>query len=266
MVSARANTSIISILRHLICRLKTRKYLRDISQLDEYFTKRERIFKAPPLTPTLVEAIRLISPHCDFPPKEKYRTLWEADQNGACWGEYEALRNLFESMPMPRKVLEIGPGMGRSLVFFYKMLQWTTTEFHAFDGEGHSTKYTNQGPRFEDSFCGNFEMLRQILIHNGLNTVRIFDAKERSLAQLPGPYDYLYSFYCVGFHWSLDYFFDDILGLLHEKSVAAFTLSDEFKPFPLLESVDYRILELKSAWPKNSQLRLLVLSKSLLPI
>jgi hypothetical protein len=266
MVLLCPNRTIMPNFRDLIYRFRTRKFLQDISQLNECLATKERIFQAPPLTSNLVHAIRLISPHCDFPPQEKYRLLWEADQNGACWGEYEALRPLFKCMPMPRKVLEIGPGMGRSLVFFYKKLGWTTTEFHTFEGEGHCTKYTNQGPRFEDSFCGNFEMLRQILTYNGVNNVTIFDAEEMRLPQLPGPYDYLYSFYSVGFHWSLEYFWDDILKLLHNNSVAAFTLSEEFQPFFRLQSVDHRILELKTAWPKSGHLRLLVLSKSALPI
>jgi hypothetical protein len=50
---------------------------------------------------------------------------------------------------------------------------------HAYEGDGKSTKYTTLGPRFEDSFCGNILILKQILSYNAVENVTIFDASER---------------------------------------------------------------------------------------
>ena len=168
-------------------------------------------------------------------------------------------------MRRPAKILEIGCGMGRSLVFFNKKLNWEGSEVHAYDGEGLTTKYTIQGPRFEDSFCGNIDLLRHVLDYNGIHNVTIFNAKNVQLAALPGPYDFLYSFYSIGFHWSLEHFLDDLLPLLHDESVAVFTVPKQFVPFPALERLSYRLIEWKTVWPKDGYLKMLVLGKKALP-
>jgi hypothetical protein len=228
-------------------------------ELDSRLATMERVFRSPPFTPELVAAIKLISPHCDFKPTEKYREIWETDQNGACWGEYEALSQILSAIPKPNKVLEIGPGLGRSLVFFRRRFGWETSEFHAYEGDGTSTKYTFQGPRFEDSFCGNIKMLKHVLEFNGVNGVKVFNCRETRLADLPGSYDLLYSFYSIGFHWSLEHFLDDLLPLLHGKSIALFTVPLDFRPFPKLDAVPHRLIDLKVAWPKDGHLQILVL-------
>jgi SAM-dependent methyltransferase len=194
------------------------------------WAEHERVFHAPPLTGELVAAIKLIAPNCrDYRPTEKYRALWEQYQNAASWAEYQALRPVLDPLPKPRRILEIGPGLGRSLVFFTKKLGWQDAEIHAFDGSGTTTKYTKLGPRFEDSFCGNLRLLDSVLRYNGLEHVVIHDANEGSLSALPGPFDFLYSFYSIGFHWSLEHFLDDLMRLLDEKGTAVFTIPPSFE-------------------------------------
>src|SRR4030095_6288979 len=96
------------ILSGLMRRVRRAFGLEDLPPLDPRLTAMEHIFRAPPLTPELIAAIKLISPHFNFANTERSRWFWEADQNGSCWGEYEALTPLFSSMPRPSKVLEIG--------------------------------------------------------------------------------------------------------------------------------------------------------------
>lgn len=232
-----------------------------MEELSSHLTNLERVFKAPELTPVLVQAIKLISPQFDLNLNEESRAFWEADQNGACWGEFEALMPLFQRMPKPKRILEIGPGLGRSLVFFSKKLGWQDSAIDAYEGEGDETKYTLLGPRFEDSFCGNFAMLRKMLHYNGINNVTLFDALTTKIKDLPGPYDFIYSFYAVGFHWSLEHFLSEILGLMHDKSYAAFTVPMHFTPFPDLEKINYQIIEWQTVWPKGSKLKILIINK-----
>ncbi len=224
----------------------------------------ERVFHAPPLTPELAAAIRLISPQFPVTPTEEDRLFWETDQNGACWGEFEALEPLLRALPAPARVLEIGPGLGRSLVFFSKKLNWQAAALHAYDGDGSRTRYTIQGPRFTDSFCGNLAQLRHVLAFNGVGNVTLFDAHQTPLSALPGPYDLLYSFFSIGFHWSLEHFLADLLPLLGPHSVAIFTVPESFRPFPALDALSTRLIDCKPVWPPEARLKLLVLSKELL--
>lgn len=236
-----------------------------IPPLDERLAGREQVFQAPPLTRELVGAIRLISPHLDLRAGDTDRTAWLRDQNGCCWGEYEALAPQLTALPRPKRILEIGPGLGRSVVFFSKKLGWDSSEIDLYEGEGGRTHYPTLGPRLESSFCGNIALLRQVLEYNGIRNARILDAKEWDLARLPGPYDLLYSFFGVGFHWSLEHFLDDLLTLMHDKSVAVFTVPRQFAGFPQLEALCHQVLDWKAVWPKDTWHKLLILSKSSLP-
>lgn len=235
--------------------------------LTKELVNREAVFKAPPMTEELVRAIKLIAPQFKLTPDEASRRFWEADQNGACWGEYEALEPVLKNIPRPAKVLEVGPGLGRSVVFFARKLPWQDAEFHLYEGNGDRTKYTLLGPRFDDSFCGNTSLLEQVLDFNGVSNFKVFDAAALGfeLGALPGPYDVIYSFYSIGYHWSLEHFFDDIVGLMHETSVAFFTVPNEFEPFEKLGGVHFKTVTWKAAWPADRTLRILIMSKSELP-
>jgi hypothetical protein len=105
--------------------LAAQSEIKQLPELDRRLARMEQIFHSPPLTPELIAAIKLISPLFDLAPKKAHRKFWEADQNGACWGEYEALEPYLSDINTDTlKILEIGPGLGRSLVFFAKKLGW----------------------------------------------------------------------------------------------------------------------------------------------
>ncbi len=249
----------MSLVQRVQRRLRRRRPL----ELDPELAGLERVFRAPPFSPAWVAAIQRISPQLALRADEASRRLWEMDQNGACWGEYHALRPWLEALPRPRQVLEIGPGLGRSVVFFKHRLGWQDVPFHLYEADGSDTKYTVLGPRFDDSFCGDVALLQQSLAYNGVENARIFDAAELGgrLSGLPGPYDWIYGFYSVGFHWSLEHFLDEILGLMHETTLCSFIVPRHFEAFPRLRELPHRIVDCKSVWPKDRVLRMLLLGE-----
>src|SRR5262249_37853579 len=134
------------------------------------------------------------------------------------------------------------------------------------EGNGSSTKYALLGPRFEDSFSGHIKVLIDTLKYNDVHNAVVFDASAYKLTDLPGPYDLIYSFYGIGFHWSLEYFLDDIATLMHESTVAIFTIPESFAPFSNLARFSYQTLDWKPFWPKDLRLKLLLISKTDLPL
>jgi SAM-dependent methyltransferase len=263
MTETQANSLFVRSTHRVSRKIRRVLGIKQLPELDQRLSRMERIFHAPPLTSELIAAIKLISPHCDLAASERHRLVWEADQNGACWGEYEALEPFLSRIPTDAKILEIGPGMGRSLVFFAKKLGWRGDQLYAYEGNGHTTKYTLLGPRFEDSFCGNIALLRHVLDFNSVRDVTIFDAANTGLAELPGrPYDLVYSFYSIGYHWSLQYFLNDLLPLLDDGGTAIFTTSADFEPFESLRKLPYRLVDWKPAWPKDAISKFIVLSKA----
>lgn len=255
----------VRYLSHLGTKIRKRLGLEPaISELDPYLAAKPLHFHAPPLDPELLAAVKLISPQFRFRATEHSRRFWELNQNGLCWGEYEALAPFLDHLGTPAKVLDIGPGMGRSAVFFKNIMGWQGVPFHLYESTGSTTKYTKAGPRFDDSFCGTLDILRKVLAHNEATEVEIFDAGEldAKLDRLPGPYDFIYSFFAVGFHWSIEHFLDEILALMHDRSIGAFTLHDRFKGAAELERLPHRIVEFRRSWPRERWTNMVVIAKN----
>jgi len=223
------------------------------------------IFKAPPLTDEMIRAINLISPHCKLKTDDKSRVFWEKDQNVCSWSEYETIRKHLSSIDKPKKVLEIGPGMGRSVVFFSKILNWRDVAFDLYEGSGYKTKYTAMGPRSIDSFCGTIDVLIEMLKYNGISNYSIFNARDLGwgLDKLPGPYDLIYSFYAVGFHWSLEHYIDEIMALMHDKTIAFFTVPGNFQVFDKLKKENFEILDFTTGYPERYSIKMLIINKNL---
>ena len=245
--------------------------LRGRSILDPKASSAEQLFLAPPFTEEVVAAIRLISTRLPLKADETSRLLWQRESNAASEAEYEALLPLFAEVDKPKRVLEIGPGFGRSVVFFNKKGLLPGSEISLYDANGTSTKYKQKyyehPPQWPDtsSFCGNLSLLQTMLDYNGIHSYKIFDAAALPLVALPGPYDLIYGFYSIGFHWSLEYYLDDLAPLLHERTLLVCTLNKNFRPFARLEQFSTRILECREVKKNATPLRLLVLSKGPLP-
>ena len=245
--------------------------LRGKSILDPRVRSSEQLFLAPPFTKEMVTAIRLISTRLPLKADEASRLLLQAESNAASEAEYEALLPLYEIIEKPKRVMEIGPGFGRSVVFFSKKGLLADSEISLYDADGTSTrykqKYYEHPPKWPDtsSFCGNLSLLRTMLDYNGLKQYEIFDAKQRALSSLPGPYDLIYGFYSIGFHWSLEHYLDDLEPLMHEHTIVVCTLNKNFRLFPRLEQFSTRVLECREVKKNRNPLRLLVLSKATLP-
>jgi 16S rRNA A1518/A1519 N6-dimethyltransferase RsmA/KsgA/DIM1 with predicted DNA glycosylase/AP lyase activity len=246
------------LLRKVGRRLKLAIFGLPSPQLDPRIFALEQVFRSPPLTRSLASAIHLISPHCDFRPNERNRRIWEADENGACWAEFELVRDELAALPKRARILEIGPGLGRSLIFFSKKLGWENCELHAYEGDGKSTKYTANGPRFENSWCGTISELRKVLNYNDIHNVMIHDAGKIAMTHLPGPFDLVFGFYNIGYHWSLEHFMPEVLALIGSYGIAIFTVPHDFEPFEALAGLPYKVTK-DLTTPLGERLRLLIL-------
>ena len=235
-----------------------------VEELTEALVGKELYFRAPPLDPALIRAVKAITPQFSLRLDDPSRRVWELSQNGSSWAEYEALAPLLESMEPPERVLEIGPGMGRSVVFLKRHLGWEEVAFDLYEGDGQARKYPLNAPRSDDTFCGDIGQLYRVLQFNQVKNYRVCDAEATNyrLDGLDGPYDLVYSFYGVGFHWSLADFWDEIMGLLAPNGVAVFTVHHSFREFPALEQTPRRYVPFRRILAKDRPLNLLVVSRS----
>lgn len=232
-------------------------------QLTKSLISQPKLFKVPPLTPALTQWVELIAPHMRLTGDEPSRAFFETAQNGCCWGEFDALDEILQGLRPPENVLDIGPGLGRSSVFICRRMNWDHTCFHFYEGNGSTTKYTLNGPRFNDSFCGNIELLEQVLEYNGLINRHIYNASDLDykLSAIPQKFDLIYSFFSVGFHWSLAHFIGEIDQLLKPKGIGIFTVPDNFEAFDALNRFDYKIHAYRNVYPPGKMGKLLHLSR-----
>ncbi len=239
---------------------------------DESVANIEQVIQLPPFTPEIAAAVQLIATRIEVKPNEESRLLAQREANAASLKEYEALAPMFARREKPHRILEIGPGFGRSVIYFEKKGIWdSTAEVHLYDTDGSQTKYKQKfydsPPKWPDvsSFCGNLSLLKNFLEFNGVHNFKIFDAAKMPLTQLPGAYDFIYGFYSVGFHWSLDFYLDEIDPILGDRGILVCTLNKHFKPFPRLGRYATRVVECKEIKKGAPPLRLLLLSKGSLP-
>lgn len=205
----------------------------------------EIVVRVPRLDSELLAAIRLVAPHyTGLVADEASRRLWELDQNRSCWVEDAVLAPLLRDLPPPRRILEIGAGLGRSAVFFSRR-HFPAARFDLFDATGHEEKYELAGRRHADSFCGNLEALRRCLAFNRVENFDILDG-DLSGGQIPippEPYDLIYSFYAVGFHWSVDHWLDEILAVAHQRTLCAVIVPSHYEPSARIAALPHLLLE-----------------------
>ncbi len=232
----------------------------------------QALYHVPPFTENLVQSVRLISTRLALKADERSRLMFQAESNEAAMAEYQALQPLFSKLPKPNRILEIGPGLGRSVVVFEKLGVWDPSAIiHMYDADGQATKYKqehyNHPPQWPDtsSFCGNISLLGIFLQFNKISGYKIFDAAKVRLSSLPGPYDLIYGFYSVGFHWSIEHYLDEIGPLMSDSSVLICTLNKHFEPFSGLQKYFVRILQSPQVIKGSRPLSFLALSKGPLP-
>ncbi len=249
---------------NLVARLRAewrKRTRRELSAVDIHrrFRDRERPFSAPPMTPDMVAAISRLSPQFHLDTGESSRHFWELTQNGSCWGEFDAAEPLLRAIPTPGRVLDIGCGLGRSTAFFQRKLGWHGAEFHLYDGDGPRIDYPRTGARNDRSFCGDLTALRTVLDHNEVSKYRVFDAHDldHRLDALPGPYDLVWSFYAVGFHWSLADFWSEFEALAHERTIGIFTIHRNFEEFTALRQWPRRVVPFERSLIKDRPHRIL---------
>lgn len=202
------------------------------------------IYRAEPWDAATVAAALRIAPQCEYLSLDPAsRQQWEREQNNVCWQENAVLAQVLSSLPPQANVLEIGPGLGRSAVFLSKTLLPKAT-FHLFDATQNTTDYDLLGHR-RYSFCGDLDVLQRTLEANGVTHCQIWDAAKTDghLPEAMGVFDFIYSFYSVGYHWDLEHWMDELWRHSKPGTVFCFTVPNHYRLAPGLAAYHPRIYE-----------------------
>lgn len=120
----------------------------------------------------------------------------------------------------PRHCLELGAGLGRMSLYFYKRFNWQNTRFYLQDGDTGDKQYGGIRHSQEDEYYNAFDATDCFCKANGLaNFAAIQDVQN-----LPDKIDFLYSFASIGFHWHINLYLDKILAHLNPHARLLFEI------------------------------------------
>lgn len=120
----------------------------------------------------------------------------------------------------PAVCLELGAGIGRMSVYFFKRFEWRDTFFYLQDGDRGTTQYGGIRHMTEDEYYNSFAATREFCLANGLSQFETIN----SLSGIKKPVDLCYSFAAIGFHWSIRLYLDKLIPFLPSGAHLIFEL------------------------------------------
>lgn len=123
----------------------------------------------------------------------------------------------------PKVAVDVGSGIGRASVFFFKYFNWTDTLFILADGDSGEKQLS--GIRTgEIDFYNSLKATESYCRANGMSNLRTFNLEKLGWEELGYNPDLVYSFRALGFHWPINSFLEEIYSLLKNKCLLIFDL------------------------------------------
>lgn len=136
--------------------------------------------------------------------------------------EIEEIQPYLKSLG-PKVVLDIGAGIGRASVYFFKHFRWTDTRFILADGDSGETQLSGMRTG-ESEYYNSLDATQVFCKTNGLHNFEIFNLERHKWEELSCRPDLVYSFMALGFHWPVNPFLDDIHAFLEDGCLLVFGL------------------------------------------
>ncbi|MGB3535484.1 MAG: hypothetical protein WBA13_18445 [Microcoleaceae cyanobacterium] len=131
----------------------------------------------------------------------------------------------------PRYCLELGAGIGRMSVYFYKKLGWQDTFFYLQDGDSGTIQYGGVRQSNEGEYYNSFKVAHDFCHANELKKIKILN----NVSNIDRKIDFCYSFAAIGFHWHINLYLDQLTPILADDAKLLFELR---APFSKEDSVD----------------------------
>ena len=123
----------------------------------------------------------------------------------------------------PRVALDVGSGIGRASVFFFKYFKWTKTFFILADGDSGEVQLTGIRTGKSD-FLNSLKATESYCRANGIVNFKTFNLEKNGWDKLPRKPDLVYSFKSLGFHWVFNSFLEDAYSALSKNCRLFFEL------------------------------------------
>lgn len=162
----------------------------------------------------------------------------------------------------PEYVLDLGCGIGRASVYFFKKYGWNNTTFYLADGNTCDKRYKGIRKNGEEYY--NTEAATIAFCEaNGLNRYIYINFESPTNHFLNILCDVAYSFLAIGFHWPLHFYLISLFYHVKPGGYLIFGIRSEPKEWiaDQIKKIDktmFKIIDLKLK-PRNSRRSVLVL-------
>lgn len=113
----------------------------------------------------------------------------------------------------PQSVLELGCGIGRASVHFFKKFNWVDTKFYLLDGNSGDKQIAQVNPNTSRDFYNSMRATQDFCIANGLTNFELINIEKEDIPDIK--VDLVYSVAAIGFHWSIDLYLDKLVDKLN---------------------------------------------------
>jgi len=109
----------------------------------------------------------------------------------------------------PKRVLELGAGLGRISVFLKNYFNWDDTEFYLLDGDSGEKQIAGIHWKTKKDFYNSITATRNFCLNNNVKSEKLFLVNAESPTKFgKKKFDLCYSFKAFGFHWPIETYLD----------------------------------------------------------
>lgn len=123
----------------------------------------------------------------------------------------------------PRVALDVGSGIGRASVFFFKYFKWSKSHFILADGNSGDVQLAGRRTG-ETDYYNSLKATDSYCRANGMQNFKTFNLEKNGWDNLSRKPDLVYSFKALGFHWPINSFLRDVYSLLSKNCRLFFEL------------------------------------------
>ncbi|MEE8059236.1 MAG: hypothetical protein V3T17_15575 [Pseudomonadales bacterium] len=124
----------------------------------------------------------------------------------------------FVSELSPKYCLELGAGVGRMSVYFFKRFIWKDTFFYLQDGDSGTIQYGGIRQSNQGEYYNSFSATEEFCQSNGLDKIRVLS----DFGGIKDKIDFCYSFAAIGFHWHINLYLDRLVSNLVDNAKLLF--------------------------------------------
>lgn len=119
-------------------------------------------------------------------------------------------------------ILDIGCGIGRASVYFFKLNGYLKDSvFYLLDGNSGEKTFSFLRHNRKNDFYNNISITKRYCSSNGLKSVFI-NIEEDVIPDVK--FDLVYSTHAIGFHWNLSLYLGELIDKLNHGAVLLFTI------------------------------------------